>query len=104
MTSTLLVLLLSQAEGPDNPPDGAMEPPLSASSAEAMRANSPRARWAGLLLAMALLSTGCMSLTPPPGRGMYLRYTPREAAAPASSEGPGVEAPRALASLPEPEA
>jgi len=34
MTSTLLVLLLlSQAEGPDNPPDGAMAPPLSASSA-----------------------------------------------------------------------
>ncbi len=27
MTSTLLVLLLlAQAEGPDNPPDGAMEP------------------------------------------------------------------------------
>jgi hypothetical protein len=34
MTSTLLeLLLLSQAEGPDNPPDGAMEPPLLASSA-----------------------------------------------------------------------
>jgi hypothetical protein len=34
MTSTLLVLLLlAQAEGPDNPPDGAMEPPLPASSA-----------------------------------------------------------------------
>jgi hypothetical protein len=34
MTSTLLVLLLlAQAEGPDNPPNGAMEPPLSTSSA-----------------------------------------------------------------------
>ncbi|EPX63256.1 hypothetical protein D187_005662 [Cystobacter fuscus DSM 2262] len=34
MTSTLLVLLLlSQAEGPDNPPDGAMEPLLPPSSA-----------------------------------------------------------------------
>jgi hypothetical protein len=34
MTSTLLVLLLlSQSERPDNPPDGAMAPPLSASSA-----------------------------------------------------------------------
>jgi hypothetical protein len=34
MTSTLLVLLLlSQAEAPDNPPARAMEPPLSASSA-----------------------------------------------------------------------
>ena len=35
MTSTLLVLLLlSQAEGPDSPPAGAMEPPLSDSPAE----------------------------------------------------------------------
>ena len=34
MTSTLLVLLLiAQAEGPDNPPTGAMELPLPASSA-----------------------------------------------------------------------
>jgi hypothetical protein len=34
MTSALLVLLLlSQAAGPDNPPDGAMEPPLAASLA-----------------------------------------------------------------------
>ncbi|HYO58256.1 MAG TPA: DUF2380 domain-containing protein, partial [Archangium sp.] len=60
-------------------------------------------RWAGLLLAMALLSTGCASLTPPSGRGMNPRYTPREAAAPASAEGPSVEPPRALASPPEPE-
>lgn len=28
MTSTLLVLLLSQADGPTTPPAGAMEPPL----------------------------------------------------------------------------
>ncbi|HZI09833.1 MAG TPA: DUF2380 domain-containing protein, partial [Myxococcus sp.] len=59
-----------------------------------------RLLWVGLL-APALLSTGCLSLTPPPGRGMNLRYTPREAAAPALAEGPGVEAPRALAPTPE---
>jgi hypothetical protein len=62
-----------------------------------MRADTPRALWAGILLTLALLSTGCMSLTPPPGRGMNLRYAPREAAAPASADGPGIETPRALA-------
>jgi hypothetical protein len=36
---------------------------------------------------MALLSTGCVSLTPSPGRGMHLRYMPREAAAPMSVAG-----------------
>ncbi|HEX8436186.1 DUF2380 domain-containing protein [Archangium sp.] len=35
-----------------------------------------------------LLSTGCASLTPPPSLGASLRYTPREAAAPAPA-GPG---------------
>ncbi|MGZ3460848.1 MAG: DUF2380 domain-containing protein, partial [Archangium sp.] len=69
-----------------------------------MRADSSRACWAGLLLAMALLSTGCLSLTPPSGRGMNLRYTPREAAGPVSAEGPSVGPPHALATPPEPEA
>ena len=69
-----------------------------------MRADTPRALWAGILLALALLSTGCMSLTPPPGQGMNLRYTPREAAAPVSAEWPGVEAPRALAATTESDA
>lgn len=32
-----------------------------------------------LLLAMALLSAGCASLTPPPGQRMNLRCTPHEA-------------------------
>ncbi|MCY1075409.1 hypothetical protein [Archangium lansingense] len=42
----------------------------------------PRPRWAVLLLAMALLSTGCASMTPPPGQGTRLRYSPREAETP----------------------
>jgi hypothetical protein len=46
---------------------------------------SPRA-WAPLL-AMSLLFTGCASLPPPSGRGMNLRYAPREAATPASAQG-----------------
>lgn len=64
MTPTLL---LAQTEGPDVPLESA---PTAATS--------PWARWSGPLLAMALLSTGCVSLTPPPDRGMSLRYTPRE--------------------------
>ncbi|WP_083682746.1 DUF2380 domain-containing protein [Archangium sp. Cb G35] len=44
-----------------------------------MRADSPGARGTGLLLALALLSNACASLGPPPGRGMSLHYTPREA-------------------------
>ncbi|WP_257455673.1 DUF2380 domain-containing protein [Archangium lipolyticum] len=69
-----------------------------------MRADSLRTLWAGLLLTPALLSTGCLSLIPPPGRGMNLHYTPHEASAPASADGPGLEAPRALPSPPEPKA
>jgi hypothetical protein len=45
----------------------------------------------GLLLALALLSNACAPLTPPPGRGTHLRYTPREAAAPTWSGGPGAQ-------------
>nr|AYM53826.1 hypothetical protein [Archangium sp.] len=41
-----------------------------------MHADSPRARWTGLLLAMALLSVGCAPLTPPPGRGMDIPRAP----------------------------
>ncbi|MCY1073573.1 DUF2380 domain-containing protein [Archangium lansingense] len=56
-----------------------------------MRADLPW-RWVGLLLALALLSTGCASLTPPPGMGPGLRYTP------------GAESRRLLVSTPESEA
>jgi hypothetical protein len=48
-----------------------------------MRADPP-ALWAGVLLALALLSTGCASLTPPPGQGTGLHYAPREAVGPPS--------------------
>jgi hypothetical protein len=68
-----------------------------------MRADSHRAPWAGVLLALALLSTGCASLTPPPGQGTSLRYAPREATGPASTQGFGVESPRLLVSTPESE-
>ena len=47
---------------------------------------------AGLLLAMAFLSAGCASLTPPPSRGMHLRYMPREVAGPALADNPSEEA------------
>jgi hypothetical protein len=51
----------------------------------------------GLLLAMALLSTGCAALTSP-RRGMNLHYTPREAAAPTLAEEPGAPADTAACS------
>ncbi len=44
-----------------------------------------------LLLALALLSTGCASWAPSPGRGMNLRYTPHEAAAPTVASTPDPE-------------
>jgi hypothetical protein len=59
-----------------------------------MRADSHRALWAGVLLALALLSTNCASLPPRPGQGMNLRYTPREAMEPTSVQGPSIKAPR----------
>ncbi|MFY0580794.1 DUF2380 domain-containing protein [Cystobacter fuscus] len=61
-----------------------------------MCADSSRATWEGLLLALALLFTGCVSLTPPLDRGMSLRYTPLEPVPPVSAAGPSVEAPNAL--------
>jgi hypothetical protein len=70
-------LLLVQTEGPDVPLESA---PTAATA--------PWAQWSGLLLAMALLSTGCVSLTPPPDRGMSLRYTPREPVSPVTAAGP----------------
>ncbi|HEX8819826.1 MAG TPA: DUF2380 domain-containing protein, partial [Archangium sp.] len=51
-----------------------------------MRTDSPRALWMWLLLTMALLSTGCVSVTLPPNRGMNLRYTQHEAAAPSLAD------------------
>ncbi|MCY1073794.1 DUF2380 domain-containing protein [Archangium lansingense] len=65
-----------------------------------MRADSSRAPWAKLLLALALLCAGCVPLMPPPGRGMDLRYTPHEATGPGLEAGPGDESPFALASPP----
>jgi hypothetical protein len=45
-----------------------------------MRANWLCALWEGLLLAAALLTTGCVSLTPSLGEGGNLSYTPPQAA------------------------
>ncbi len=69
-----------------------------------MHADSSRATWAGLLLATALLSTGCASLTPPTGRGISLRYSAREPVPPASIVGASIKAPGALPSPSESEA
>ncbi|WP_309896499.1 DUF2380 domain-containing protein [Archangium sp.] len=54
-----------------------------------MHAESPGFRWTGLLLTLALLSNACVPLTPPPSRGTHLRYTPHEASALVSAQGPG---------------
>ena len=69
-----------------------------------MRADPAWTLRAGLLLAMALLSAGCASLTPPPGRGMNLRYMPHEATGPSLAGAPGEESPLTRPSPPEPEA
>ncbi|MFY0562643.1 DUF2380 domain-containing protein [Archangium lansingense] len=69
-----------------------------------MLADSLRARRTGLLLALALLSTGCASLAPPPGMGTGLRYTPGEAPGHSSVQGSGVESRHLLVSTPESEA
>ena len=49
----------------------------------------PRPRWAVLLLALALLPTGCASWTPSPDRGTNLRYSPRETETPSLVLEPG---------------
>jgi hypothetical protein len=46
-----------------------------------------RAGWAGLLLALSLLSSGCASLTPLPRRGRHLNYAPHEVASPVWTQG-----------------
>jgi hypothetical protein len=73
-----------------------------------MRADSSGARGTGLLLALALLSNACVSLTPPPGRQRSLRYTLHGATGPIGADGAGEESPLVLAaqppSPPEPEA
>ncbi|WP_395828539.1 DUF2380 domain-containing protein [Archangium violaceum] len=57
------------------------------------------------MLVLALLSNACASLRPPPGQGMSLHYTPREATGPAVAGRLGEESPLARASPPpEPEA
>ncbi|KFE69582.1 DUF2380 domain-containing protein [Hyalangium minutum] len=61
----------------------------------------PRAgvsRHSGLLVAFALLTNGCASLTSPPGRESNLSYTPRGASGPSLADRPGEESPRPLAS------
>ena len=58
-----------------------------------MRANT-------LLLCVALLATGCASLTPAPGRGRSISYTPRGATGPALAQSPSEEHPRPSAALP----
>jgi hypothetical protein len=70
----MLRVVRAPSDRPDNPPAGA-----------------------GLLLVLAMLSTGCASLAPPPGRGTHLRYTHGETAAPSWAGGPAEE------SAPEPQ-
>ncbi|WP_095991994.1 DUF2380 domain-containing protein [Cystobacter fuscus] len=65
-----------------------------------MRADSSRARGTGLLLALALLSNACVSLTPRPGPGRSLRYTPHDVTGPAVAGGVGEESPLVLDSQP----
>ena len=54
----------------------------------------------GLLLALALLSNACVSLTPPPGLGRGLRYTPHELTGLAVAGAPEEAFPHALAAWP----
>ena len=55
----------------------------------------PRAPWQGVVLALALLATGCASLPLSSGRGMDPRHPPREAATSLKLDGPS-EAARVL--------
>ncbi|WP_395834251.1 DUF2380 domain-containing protein [Archangium violaceum] len=52
------------------------------------------------MLAVALLSNACVSLTPPPGPGRSLRYTPHDVTGPAVAGGAGEESPLVLDSQP----
>ncbi|WP_083681052.1 DUF2380 domain-containing protein [Archangium sp. Cb G35] len=54
-----------------------------------MRADSSGVKGSGLLLALALLSNACVSLTPPLGPGRSLRYAPQGTTGPAVSGGTG---------------
>ena len=73
-----------------------------------MRVDSSGVKGTGLLLVLALLSNGCVSLTPPPGQGRSPRYTLHGATGPAGAGGAGEESPLVLSSQPfsppEPEA
>jgi hypothetical protein len=63
-----------------------------------MRADSQRVRWARLLLAAAVLTTGCASMSPSPFQGKNLGYSPRATATPTQAEDARVEPPRPLPS------
>ncbi|WNG53451.1 DUF2380 domain-containing protein [Archangium gephyra] len=65
-----------------------------------MRADSSRVKGTGMLLALALLSNACVSLTPPPGPGRHLRYTPQGTTGPAVAGGTGEKSPLVLGSQP----
>ena len=67
-----------------------------------MRADRLLHGWRGLLLACAVLTSGCASLPPQPGRGAHLRYTPPVATTPGVSEPPHALA-SSRPSPPEPE-
>ena len=60
-----------------------------------------RPRELSLLVALVLLTSGCASLTPPPGTGRNLGYTPRGAPGSTLEEGLGEQPPRAWASSPD---
>ncbi|WNG62329.1 DUF2380 domain-containing protein [Archangium gephyra] len=65
-----------------------------------MHADSSGAKGTGLLLALALLSNACVSLTPPSGPGRHLRYTPQGATGPAVAGGAGEQSPLVLDAQP----
>jgi hypothetical protein len=65
-----------------------------------MCTDSLRALWAGLPLALVLLSAGCVSLSPPPSQEMNLRYIPPEASVPAPAQASGIEPPHGFSSSP----
>jgi hypothetical protein len=68
-----------------------------------LRADALRPRWAVLLLAVALLMSGCASVAPPPSRGVNLRYTPRATARSRLAKQPSDAGGRSSRSAEEPE-